>query len=64
MQNEKIKDQIIKCIDCQQEFAWTEDEQLFFRQKRLDPPVRCPICRACRSAAQKDKFRGKINSLT
>jgi len=60
MQNEKIKDQIIKCINCQQGFAWTADEQVFFSQKGLKPPVHCPICRAALSAAQKDKFRGKI----
>lgn len=55
-----MKDIIIKCIDCHQDFPWTTGEQEFYRQKRLKPPVRCPMCRAAFKAAQRDKFRGKI----
>lgn len=55
-----LQDKIIKCIDCQQEFAWTVDEQEFYEQKKMQAPQRCPMCRAAFKAAQKDKFRGKI----
>lgn len=55
-----MKDKIIKCVDCQSEFAWTIGEQEFYLKKSLKPPIRCPICRATYKAAKKDKFRGKI----
>ena len=55
------KDKIIKCQDCQQDIPWTAGEQEFYKEKGLKPPLRCPMCRATFKAAQKDKFRGKIN---
>ncbi|MBU0619116.1 zinc-ribbon domain-containing protein [Patescibacteria group bacterium] len=55
-----MKDKIIKCQDCAQEFAWTIGEQEFYQQKDLKPPVRCPICRATHKAAADDNFRGKV----
>lgn len=55
-------DQVIKCIDCHQEFAWTSDEQEYYGQKELKPPSRCPMCRAAFKAAKEDRFRGKIGS--
>jgi len=54
-------DQIITCVQCGQNFAWTQEEQEFYRQNGLTAPTRCPICRAALKEAQKDKFRGKIN---
>lgn len=55
-----MKDKIIKCIDCNQDFAWTANEQEFYEEKNLKPPTRCPICRATYKAARKDRFRGKV----
>lgn len=55
-----MKDKVIKCKNCGQDFAWTTDEQAFYKQKDLKPPLRCPICRAAFKVAEKDKFRGKI----
>lgn len=52
-------DQIIVCCDCQQEFAWTADEQEYYGQHGLTPPVRCPMCRAAYQVAKEDRFRGK-----
>jgi endogenous inhibitor of DNA gyrase (YacG/DUF329 family) len=57
-----MKDKIIKCIECAQDFAWTVGEQEFYQQKGLKPPVRCPICRAAFKEAKKDKFRGRIKN--
>ena len=54
-----MKDKVIKCQDCGQEFAWTTGEQEFYGQKGLQEPVRCPMCRAMHKAASQDKFRGK-----
>ena len=58
-----MKDIIIKCIECKQEFPFTQGEQEFYQQKELKPPVRCPICRAAFKQAQEDKFRAKIKRL-
>ena len=55
-----MKDKVIKCQDCAQDFAWTIGEQQFYQQKGLKPPIRCPICRAIHQAAVQDKFRGKV----
>jgi len=55
-----MKDIVITCQSCNQQFAWTADEQEFYQQKGLRSPVHCPICRAALKEAQKDKFRGKI----
>ena len=58
-----MKDKIIKCQDCQQDFPWTIGEQEFYTQKGLKPPSRCPICRAAFKAAKEDKFRGRITKI-
>jgi len=53
-------DQIIKCVDCSQDFVWTKGEQEFYQEKGLKDPTRCPVCRSVFKAAQKDQFRGKV----
>ena len=55
-----LKDKIIKCKNCQQEFAWTAEEQQFYTQKNLNSPKHCPICQAALNAAKQDQFRGRI----
>ena len=60
MQNLKLIDKVIRCKVCHQDFAWTVEEQVFYQEKGLKPPTRCPICRAAFKAAKKDGFRGKI----
>ncbi len=55
-----MKDKIIKCQDCQQEFVWTMGEQEFYGQKELEEPVRCLICRSVLKKAKEDKFRGEV----
>jgi hypothetical protein len=56
-----MKDKIIICQDCQQEFVWTGGEQEFYKEKNLSQPLRCLVCRAIYKKAQQDQFRGKIN---
>ncbi|MBU1499699.1 zinc-ribbon domain-containing protein [Patescibacteria group bacterium] len=53
-------DKIIKCRDCDQEFAFTAGEQEFFAAKKLNQPSRCLICRAIFRAAKDDRFRGSV----
>lgn len=55
-----MKDKVIKCSDCSQDFAFTAGEQEFYSEKGLKDPVRCPICRATHKAASADKFRGSF----
>jgi len=55
-----MKDKIIECEACGQEFAWTKDEQQFYQEKGLKAPKRCLICRAINKTAAQDNFRGKV----
>ncbi len=55
-----MKDKIIECQQCQQDFAWTIGEQEFYEKKALKMPKYCPICRSTLKAAKEDKFRGKM----
>jgi len=54
----------LKCIECGQEFVWTEGEQAFYRGKGLPAgrqglvaPTLCIICRAKAKARERDYFR-------
>lgn len=42
------EDQIIKCVDCGDEFNFEAGEQKFYWQKGLATPKRCPACRRWR----------------
>jgi len=43
------EDQVIKCVDCGEDFLFTAGEQSFFREKGLThPPTRCKRCRELR----------------
>ena len=55
------KDQIIKCEHCNQDFVFTAGEEVFFKEKGLSIPTKCPICRAIFKEAKKDQFRGKAS---
>lgn len=57
-----MKDKIIKCEHCAQDFAWTIEEQEFYKRKGWQEPKHCPICRGALKAAREDKFRGKIKT--
>ena len=43
-------DKKIVCCDCHLEFTWEANEQRFYASKGLQPPKRCPDCRAMRKA--------------
>jgi CxxC-x17-CxxC domain-containing protein len=43
-------DMVLTCVDCQNEFCFTADEQHFFLEKHfLNAPKRCLSCRAKRA---------------
>jgi len=40
-------DKTIRCRDCEMDFVWSAGEQQFYAEKGLlNPPQRCPTCRA------------------
>ena len=43
-----FKDETITCVDCLRDFVWTLGEQLYYRDRKLSPPRRCPQCRELR----------------
>jgi len=47
-------DKQIECIDCGQEFTFTEGEQDFYQEKGLYPPKRCKKCRS-KKRAEKER---------
>lgn len=40
-----MKNKYLYCKDCHCKFAFTEKQQLFFKSKKWDNPIRCPTCR-------------------
>jgi len=49
---EQTEDKYIKCVDCGDEFMFSQGEQKFFNSKTppLQTPKRCHACRARRKA--------------
>ena len=47
---EEIKDNILRCIDCGEDFVFTVGEQRFFFSKSMSQPKRCQVCRNKRRA--------------
>ena len=46
----EFEERNIGCIDCQNDFAWTVGEQVFFRDKHLEnPPKRCKVCKRAKN---------------
>jgi CxxC-x17-CxxC domain-containing protein len=46
-------DKVLTCRDCGEQFTWTAGEQEFYQSRGLlNPPTRCPSCRAARKSAQ------------
>jgi len=56
-------DQNIECAQCKQTFVFTQEEQDFYKQKNLELPKFCLICRAIYQKAETDGFRGKIKNV-
>ena len=45
-----MPNQILKCIDCTNEFEHTERDQEFYAERRFTPPKRCRNCRMKKKA--------------
>lgn len=42
-------DKVINCVDCGNQFTFTEGEQQYYMDKGLNVPKRCPACRLKRT---------------
>lgn len=47
-----MTDQQIECVECGRSFIWSTGEQRYYAERGLQPPKRCPDCRAHRRAEQ------------
>lgn len=46
----KLEDREIRCVDCNENFIWTEGEQVFFHDKGLqNEPKRCKPCKQAKN---------------
>ena len=53
-----MADKMLTCKDCGSEFAFTEGEQEFYREKGFEnEPQRCLDCRRAKKAARNRRFR-------
>ena len=43
-----FQDKTLTCLDCQQPFAYTAEEQSYHADRGYTEPKRCPPCRAAR----------------
>lgn len=51
-----FQDKTLKCVDCEQDFAFTAREQEFYAEKGFEnEPKRCPDCRRAFKAAKSEK---------
>jgi len=47
-----MADEVIGCVDCREDFTFTESEATFFAAKGLTRPRRCKACRQKRKDAK------------
>lgn len=52
-----MEDQILICIQCESEFAFTPDEQKRYERMGFDEPHRCPQCRKHKSKKEDQTVR-------
>ena len=43
-----LQNKMLSCLDCQQPFAYTAEEQSYHAERGYTEPQRCPSCRAIR----------------
>jgi hypothetical protein len=53
-----MSEQRLTCADCGREFAFSAEEQAFFREKGYNPPKRCKECRQAKKEQRGKDDRG------
>jgi len=51
-----LNDLILRCADCGQQFIFTVGEQIYFSDKKLSLPKRCPTCRKTRKESLRRRW--------
>ncbi len=51
----ELKDEARTCRYCTNLYIWSAGEQQYYRERVLDPPVRCPDCRAKKRQAIREE---------
>ncbi len=55
-----MQDQVLTCQQCGNEFVWSKEEQLIYKERGLSSPKYCPICRGMLEAERRfQKSRDK-----
>ena len=57
-----MKDEFIICIQCENEFVFSVEEQSRYAKMNFDEPKRCPVCRKKRShisGSDENQYRNK-----
>jgi len=47
-----MPDQTLNCVECHQDFLFSEKEAKFYEEKQFTPPKRCKPCREAKKARQ------------
>lgn len=50
-----MEDMVITCIQCQEDFEFTVEEQEKLNKRGFDAPLRCPVCRKHKSRNLQDE---------
>lgn len=53
MSQKKMPNKQINCIDCKNDFEFTEGEQSFYEEKQFAEPKRCADCRLKKKQSMK-----------
>lgn len=49
----------INCKNCRNNFVWSVEEQVIYKQRGISAPEYCPICRGIIEARSRDIKRSK-----
>ena len=52
-----MPDKTLTCIDCGQEFSFSEKDQQFYNERGFQEPKRCKECRDKRKRQRQDRHR-------
>ncbi len=52
------------CRDCEQEFAFSAQEQQDYKERKLGPPTRCPVCHEKRNSRRNYGRGGDVKTFT
>lgn len=54
---EDCRPTMLVCKDCREKFTWKVSEQIFYAERNLVPPKRCPECRIIMRRKEVERLR-------